>query len=47
MLDLDALRGLDVELGQGYLFLDDHVTLDVNAEAGHEVSGGRLLTPSS
>jgi EAL domain-containing protein (putative c-di-GMP-specific phosphodiesterase class I) len=49
VLDLDALRGLDVELGQGYLFLDDDITIDVTvgAEPGHEVSGGRMLTPSS
>jgi EAL domain-containing protein (putative c-di-GMP-specific phosphodiesterase class I)/DNA-binding response OmpR family regulator len=46
VLDLDALRTLDVELGQGYLFLDDHV-VDVDAEPGHEVAGGRMLTPSS
>jgi EAL domain-containing protein (putative c-di-GMP-specific phosphodiesterase class I) len=57
VLDLDALKGLDVELGQGYLFLDDegHVGVDVDAavaveievDGGHEVAGGRLLTPST
>ena len=47
VLDLDALRVLDVELGQGYLVLDDDVEVDVDAEPGREVSGGRMLTPST
>jgi EAL domain-containing protein (putative c-di-GMP-specific phosphodiesterase class I)/DNA-binding response OmpR family regulator len=48
VLDLDALKGLDVELGQGYLFLDDdHLKVDVDAAPGREVVGGRMLTPSS